>query len=461
MTPAQDPIPLSLLFTDVNEDDWVTFVPKPRDPRRSQPARVPGSPTIRQTLLGSIIFWLGCMIGLAVLTYFAVLLPIGNTAPYHPIAFALVTWRHLADAWNNGDGLIFYLPLAVHGYQNATHAESIQANFFPLYPGMVHVVWLLTGKRHLVGSGLAVADLGALATITGLAFLARLEGATRLQMQRVLIIAIIAQPLAFFLFAPYPTSWLVACVTWSLFAARSRSWAVAALLAAVACLLHPTGVVLWPALLVEFASQHRWRLGTALQWLPHPHITLQGAIVAFQFACVVVSVPDGIGLYAAYCQRVYGDSLAFLHTQEHWFQHTVRWPWQTIQLVIRNFQQMPTTSYGQARLLVDLVPWLFSIAVLVYALYQRHRGLMPIPTSFLVLWTVLIALSLILPVVGTLFPDVIVAAGRYLLVAVPVPLVLAFAADRHPHALQLALYIGLILQVILCSMYLVTGSWIV
>jgi hypothetical protein len=83
-----------------------------------------------------------------------------------------------------------------------------------------------------------------------------------------------------------------------------------------------------------------------------------------------------------------------------------------------------------------------------------------VPASFLVLWAVLLYLCIALPVVGTEFPDTIVSAGRYLLVAVPVPLVLSAAAARYRRVLQSLVYLGVIMQVVFCVSYL-SHLWIV
>jgi hypothetical protein len=334
------------------------------------------------------------------------------------------------------------------------------------------MVWAFFGRRYPLGSDLAVSLLGALAAILGLAFLARGEGASREQMQRVLVYGFLASPLAFFLFAPYPAGWLVATVAGSLTFARMRTWRhhwyMASTLALFAVLLHPTGIVLWPALLVEFAGQHRWSVQRMVHFLRNwrslrslrrrPSAT--SIVTGYQLLWVIVAVPYGLGIYAVICQAIYHDPLAFLRTQSEWFGHSARWPWDSLHLLLRELLRAPTPSYGQARLLVDLVPWLFSLALLAWTIWQRHRGFLLVPTSFLVLWAFLLYLCIALPVVGTQFPDTIVSAGRYLLVAIPVPLVLSAAADRYPRVLQSLVYLGVIMQVVFCVSYL-SHLWIV
>lgn len=401
-----------------------------------------------------ITAWIGYLSAAAITTYFAVLLALNGHETQQ------MTWRALADHWNRFDAHTFYLPIAEHGY-----TRLADAGFFPLYPALVHILWIPTGSKHLVGAALTISILGALAALAGVAALAR---QMNIPTPLVLLLTMTASSVTFFLLAPYPTSLLVACLSWSLYCARAGNWYEAAGIAFFAPLIHATGLVLWPALLVEFIWQHRqnWR-------------TINRLTLGAQAAFVLLTVPDGLGLWCWYCQIKWHDPLAWLHTQQHIFGHVISWPWQIVGLLIQAWQRYPTISYGQARLLVDLLPLLLSLSLFIWAAIERlqivirnsqklsrifttnlyHESL---PLSYYVLWALLLYLTIAAPVVGTRFDDTIIGAGRYLLAAVPCTLFLAMKAKepRYQTGLFLFVAISAALQVVFLSSYL-TGGWIV
>lgn len=379
--------------------------------------------------------WTTYLAAAATITYFAVLLPLRDT-PLREI-----TWRALAHRWESWDSSLFYLPIASHGY-----TKPVEANFFPGYPLLVRGLWLLCGKQHLLGCALTISIAAFLAALFGVAALAQ---QMRIPTGWALLVLLTASPVAWFLVAPYPTSLLLAFVVWVLYFAGKTDWPyhwqAATALAFFAPLVHPTAIVLWPTLIVEFIWQHRrsWR-----NW----YTLLQGS-------SALLCVPAGLGLWCAYCAQRFHDPLAWLHSQRHYFGHVFMWPWQAIGLLWRDWQRIPTPSYTQARLLVDLLPIIFSLVVFAWALRSRS-----LPISWYVLWGLLIYLTIASPTSGAGIQviDPIVSAGRYLLPAVPSTLFLARAAKepRIQTWLSFLLTIGVVLQVVTLSFYL-TGGWIV
>jgi hypothetical protein len=376
--------------------------------------------------------WAGYLSAAAIATYFAVLLPLRP----HPAQG--MTVGKLLDHWNRWDAYVFYLPIVKHGY-----TKPIDATFFPGYPAIVHVLWTLTGKQHLVADALAISALGLLLALFGLAALAR---QLNIPTPLVLLLTLTASPVAFFLVAPYPTSLLLAILVWSLYFARRTTWTyhwyAAAGLALLAPLVHLTGLALWPALVVEFIVQHRGKMRELLT-------ILQGAVVLF-------SAPVGLGIWCAYTSVRYHDPLAWLH-QEQVFGHIHVWPWQTIWLLWQDWQHYPSFSYGQARLLIDALPLMLSALLFAWAISSRS-----LPASFYVLWALLLYATIASPVVGMQIDDAILSAGRYLLPAVPATLFLAMKAKEPRYQTGLLLCVALcsVLQVVCLGIYL-NGGWIV
>jgi hypothetical protein len=392
-----------------------------------------GSTSLRTIVVrDAIAVWAGTRVAWLLFVYFASTFMHQFDTPTRPLAL-----RDFVGPWNRNDAFYFYLPIATHGYAN-----PIDANFFPLYPLLVRVVTFATGSTHVVVAGLIVSALASLAAIIGTALLAiERAGATRADAIRSVWL-LMAYPLALFLVAPYAEALFLALVVFALLFARRRVWYAAALCSFFAALTRPTALALAFALIVEYGVSMRW------SW----RALVRSRRVATQATFVMLSAPAGLALYSLFCRIRYGDPLAYLHTQEVYFQHVAVPPWRGLALIAQNVAAAPMLSFTQARILLDVLPIVATLAILVVALCTRQM-----PLSFATYTAALLVYCVALPVVGTLFPDAVLSASRYLLVAIPVPLILARWSVRRP-SLEYGLVLGgVLLQALFTSDYLING----
>jgi hypothetical protein len=431
-------------------------------------------PVLREATL----LWLGTRLVLAVATYLAILFAQAGQPS------KVIGIHELLDAWNHWDSSFFYLPIAVRGYR-----DGIQTGFFPLYPALVHGVWALTGQRDVLVVGLAVSSAASLFAFAAVGLFALAEDASPSVVLTTLRLVAVS-PFAFFLAAPYPMSLLLALAAVALLAARCGWWYLAAPAVALASLTHPAGCLLALPVTWEFAAQHGWgrnarhwvdrlarvvyRLRTGrLRWhLPIPPV--QGPRAApsvpqyvwlrqhlprgpsiLQAILVLEAAPAALWGYMIYCARTFHDPLAFAHHQAVDFQHLTVGPWTGLTLLIANVRAMPAWTYEQARVLVDVVPLMVALVLTGYAAARRA-----LPVSFLLYSASIPLLLLCQPVVGTNFYDVVIGAGRYLLAAVPLYVLLARWCVMRPWLGTLLLYGCALLQTLLAVFYL-TGNWLV
>ncbi len=417
----------------------------------------------RSVILQATGMWLATRIALVAFTYFAVLFRFsGRVAGY-----LTISPHTLLHAWKQWDGE-WYIQIANTGY------GKVQATaFFPLYPGLIKLTVFFVGDHWMTAAMLA-SNFGTLLGFIGIALLATGEyrqSATTWSTIRVLA----AYPLAFFLAAPYTEGFFLGFACLSLFCARRGSWRWAALWAFLASLTRPTGVVLLPALLWEFGRQHGWwdqtRWQHALEdlraWIREPHRVEwlpssreQWLAVAQNLRrrevmdCLFVlgAVPAALGLFMGFLWYQFGHPLLWYNVQRiYWRRHSMP-IWNSLGGAIHQFFSMPAWSYWQARQLVDLAP------VLLFALLTV-LNIRRMPFSFSLYTLGLLYLALSSPVPVNPDPDYLMSAGRFLLVAAPIFLLLGRWSARRPWLDLLLVSGGFMLQAVLLTFFL-SGGWL-
>lgn len=393
----------------------------------------------RRIALQAAGLWLVTRFTLTIVTSFAAALA-PNLAHEDQLSFRP---RALALLWQRWDAQ-WYLGIAQHGY---TSAQSTA--FFPLYPLTIRLLALVIGP-HWLAAALLASNLGALSAFIGLGLLAAREsGAGRAAPDTIRIFA--AYPLAFFLAAPYTEGAFLGLAMFGLLAMRTGHWRWATLCAALAILTRPTGVILLPPLLWEYGQQHewwhamRWRKGF---WRDGARWRAVGGA-----ALIVACVAGALGLYMLYLAHQFGDPLLFLHAEQQFWHHT------PVLGAVRQIPPRPTSAattapgwtYELARSLVDLAP-LAIFGVLTVVAARR------LPVSYTLYMICLLALIVASPRPNRL--GYFVSAGRYLLAAVPIFLLLARWAQQRPWLDLLLMSSGFLLQAVFAA-YFLSGGWLV
>jgi Mannosyltransferase (PIG-V) len=186
---------------------------------------------------------------------------------------------------------VWYLAIARDGYPDATHTA-----FFPLYPLLVRAAGAVCGS--LVAGGILVSLACALAALALLHRLTELE--LGLDAARGAVWALALSPVAFFLSAVYSESLFLALSVGGVYAARTRRWAWAGLLGALAAGTRSAGVLLAVPLVLLWWEQ-RPRRARDLAW--------------------VALIPVGLGAFCAWLAATGLDAGAPFHAQDQWFRH--------------------------------------------------------------------------------------------------------------------------------------------
>lgn len=163
--------------------------------------------------------------------------------------------------WNRWDAT-HYLRLAENGY-TATGDGRFSIVFYPLYPWLVRAVAFIS--QSYFGAALLVSGAASIAAAILLRRLVELDHPEKVAGLSVWFLLIF--PTAYFLHIAYSESLFLALILGSILAARTRRWAIAGLLGALACATRVNGLLLVPTLLVEAWLQFRVTRRIDWRWL--------------------------------------------------------------------------------------------------------------------------------------------------------------------------------------------------
>jgi hypothetical protein len=231
------------------------------------------------------------------------------TAPFGYLANAVVA--PLAR-WDS----VWYLTIAQHWY---AHMRERMA-FYPLYPGLIHVLGWAT--RSQLVAGVVISLVSFAVALFLLHRLVALDYGDEVAATTVILVAFC--PVSFFLSAVYTESLFLALSVGCIYAARRERWLLCGVLGFLAAITRNGGVVLiLPAAVIYLygpreAPLTRWG-GSGVRHglrrlLPRHRLRPSALWLAL--------IPAGLAAYLAYLWISYGDPLAPFRVETVWFRHS-------------------------------------------------------------------------------------------------------------------------------------------
>jgi hypothetical protein len=207
------------------------------------------------------------------------------------------------DGWARWDSA-WYRAIALEGY-GVSLGDQTAVAFFPLFPIIAGLValplrLLLSADEAFYLAGFLVSNAAFLAVVVLLHRLARALLPARTAGRAIWLFCL--YPFSFFYSAVYTESLFVALSLGALLLARDGRWRWACLAACFAGITRNVGVLLLPAIAIEYLRQNGW------QW----RALLRRDALAFLVG------PLGLAGYAAFLWVKLGDPLAFLRAQDAW-----------------------------------------------------------------------------------------------------------------------------------------------
>ncbi|MEK7521524.1 MAG: mannosyltransferase family protein [Patescibacteria group bacterium] len=295
---------------------------------------------------------------------------------------------YLSWIWANFDGRHF-INIAKHGYQNFDFA------FFPLYPFLISLFNFLDPLYV----GIFISCISFVAALYFLYKLTKVDYSEKIASLAVFFACF--YPLSFFYHSVYSDSLFFLLTILSFYLARKRNWVWAGFFAALASMTRLSGIVLVPALLVEWYLQNKNSRNTPFK-KALPGIAL-GTL--------------GIGGYMLALNVHKGDPLLFQKSFSAWNQAGVVLPFQVIYRYIKIFLSV------SPKLLVYWVAVLEFVTLGLYLLLGLFvwRKIRASYGLFIFL------LLLLVPITGTF-----AGTPRYLLHLFPGFIALSLIAQKRP-----------------------------
>jgi hypothetical protein len=185
----------------------------------------------------------------------------------------------------------WYLNIAETGYEQEGQADlGARPAFFPLYPLLIRALGGFSGHGGAVLASIVIslaAFLGALYLLHRLVTF-ELDVATA----RASVWMLALSPVAFYFSAPYTESLFLLLSIGSLYAARTKRWWLAGVLAGLASATRPTGALLFIPLVLLYLSDGRLRPSSFRR--PRPSILW------------LALVPSGLIAYSVYLSNALG-----------------------------------------------------------------------------------------------------------------------------------------------------------
>jgi Dolichyl-phosphate-mannose-protein mannosyltransferase len=296
--------------------------------------------------------------------------------------------------WQRWDAL-WYEHIARSGYGQG----AVDAAFYPLYPGLVHLLAPLTGGETALAA-LLLSTVALVAALLVLHRLVRSDLGPRTADRTILYLA--AAPAGFFLLAGFTESLFLLLAAGTVLAARRGRPAAAGGLAALAALCRSTGVLLVAPLLVEAVADARRRRREGRRPAVRP---------AHVAALLPLAAAAGWDLWVRLHLGVAGGGLSLQH--DVWGNHPVA-PWTALHdslvTVLRGGHPEEALNLASSLALVLALPLMLGRLPASYAAYTAV-SLLPIVCRE----------SLVTPQESS---------GRYLLAVFPVFVLLARAGRR-------------------------------
>ena len=323
-------------------------------------------------------------------------------------------------AWANFDGE-HYLSIAQSGYGRGEQA------FFPLYPLLMRfLVWPFRGDLYFLQSaGLLISNLSFLLGLLGLWKLIKLD--FKETVAKLAILLLIAFPTSFYFGSVYTEGLFFALAVWSFYFARQGNWLWAGILGAFASATKFLGIILLPALIIEWLVK-KDKSVVNLLWL-----TL---------------IPAGLLAYMYYLHQSVGDALAF-------FNSLVFFGEQRSAAIIL----LPQVFWRYLKIMLDVTkndPLFFTVTL------EFITAVLFLITSFLAIfklrksYVVFLALGYIIPTLTGSFSSL----PRYVLVLFPAFIVFGMYISKKSLVVKVMVLSLSLFLLIISTIIFVRGYWL-
>ena len=327
-------------------------------------------------------------------------------------------------SWLNFDGE-HYLAIAREGYRPLTYF------FFPLYPIVVKYLSELLGGSLVdyAISGLFISNGLFIGVLVGLFKLLRLDYEDK-DVWRVIFLLLIF-PTSFYFGAYYTESLFMFLAVWSFYLARRKKWFWVGILGSLATATRVIGIMLLPALLIEWWLESGKKKSVNLNLI------------------YVFLIPAGLVIYMYYLTKVAGDPLEFLHSVEIFGSQRSASFVMLPQVFYRYvFKIIPSLTGYWPVVFVTLMEFLVGVLFLVLSVL----GWWKLRRSY---WVFMVG-GYVVPTLSGSFSSL----PRYVLPLFPGFILLSFYVGKLPKFVRWVVYVVLTSGLVVASAMFMRGYWV-
>lgn len=244
--------------------------------------------------------------------------------------------------WANFDGRHF-LDIAELGYDKYNFA------FFPLYPLLISFVKNVLPIPALY-IGILISMISLFISTIIIYKIIKLD--YKENIARLSIILLLFSPLAFFYHSIYADSLFLLFTTASFYFARKGNWFLSGIFGALSVLTRLSGIVLIPALAVEWYIQNRKSLNL--------RFFLKTGFIALLLTSL------GLIIYMVYLQVFFGDFLLFQKSMLAWNQDKWVFPLQVVWRYLKIFYLVDKTQLVYWIAVLELFSMMAYISLAIY-----------------------------------------------------------------------------------------------
>jgi len=220
------------------------------------------------------------------------------------------------DVWARWDSG-FYLSIVERGYFFEVGQQSSVA-FFPLYPLLTGIFTPFVGST--LAAGVLVSNLALLIALIFLYLLTEFEFDRETATRTIFYIA--AFPSAFFFSAVYTESTFLMFAVGTMYFARQKLWAWAAIFGMLTAASRIVGVMMFGIVGLEWLHTHGWTLTTIYRKEAWRNL-VNGLKNDWANLSILFLIPLGLLSYMIFLNNNFGDPLAFSTIQSAWGREQV------------------------------------------------------------------------------------------------------------------------------------------
>lgn len=317
-----------------------------------------------------------------------------------------LTFSSLVSHWNLWDGP-HYINIATGGYtQEIVKGMPTTLVFFPLYPLLVKLVYVLVRSYEL--AALLVSTLCYAAACCVIFQLITLEYKKSTAYRTVLFLSIF--PFAFYFGGMMSESVFLLTTVLTLYFIKQHRWAAVGICGALSALSRSVGVFIVAPAVIEFLIHYDvWRLLREKQFKKLVSLIFSRGL----WLCLIAL---GTLIYLFINYKIGGSPFAFLKYQkEIWYQESTYFG-KSLQLIFSNALSQDNAMLRGSIWIPQVLIYLMTAAALCYGM-RRHQSKY---TIYLVVYCI-VNTSMSWPISG----------ARYMACAFPLFIILADFSDRH------------------------------